>query len=235
MFGYYLGCAVLGITTGLLVGLSSSPVVQFVLPLLFALIGGSAWLFAIKASATAKATEAKLSIAGWTSVTLALPFLVFMLYGSIVRTGADLSSLIPPWKNPPPEPTLSADTVAGLPPDAAVAILLANRALANAGIAESDRKSVVQRIIATRLAAEKKSEEISEKIARLSHEAVSRFDELVASQNEIADDSAFESARQEFQSLDKTFSNAATEYGTRLELARKVEAKLTGTFSGDFA
>lgn len=48
MLFYYVGCIALGITTGLLVGLSSSPVVQYALPLLFALIGGSAGLFAIK-------------------------------------------------------------------------------------------------------------------------------------------------------------------------------------------
>jgi len=232
MLGYYLGCIVLGITTGLLVGMSNSPVVQ--LPLLFALIGGSAGLFAIKASVTARAATAKLAVAGWTSVSLTLPFLVSMLYGSLVRTGADVSSLFPLWKNTAPEATLSIESVAGLPTDSAVTILLVNRALSKTSIAEADRKAVVKKMIADCLAAKRKFQDISGKIAHQAHAIVARLDAISASQNEIATDSAFTSAQLEFQSLDRTFSNSSTEPSARLEIARKAEDKLAGTSSSDF-
>ncbi|MBB4233334.1 hypothetical protein [Rhizobium mongolense] len=234
MLGYYLGCAALGITTGLLVGMSSSPVVQYVLPLLFALIGGSAGLFAIKASNTASASEAKLAIAGWTSVCLTIPFLISMLYGTLVRTGSDIHSLLPSVTSQPAETTLSADALAGLTADDTVAILLASRGLTNAGVADADRKAVVDKIIASRMADEKKFTEVSGNLAQVSREAVARFEQIASSQNDIVNNSTFVSAWQELASLDKTFSNAAIERQAKYDVSRKVEEKLASDFSADF-
>lgn len=146
---YILGCIALGTTTGFLVGASQSPVVQYVLPLLFALVGGSAGVFALRTPAS-KSSEDKLRIVGLTTAALTVPFLAATVYGSLLRSGSGWTSLVPAATGKTEPGVLSASALSALSPGDAVSVLITNRNLALLQADDGDRRSIIEAAIEAR-------------------------------------------------------------------------------------
>jgi hypothetical protein len=90
---YYAGLAGVGAAVGLFTGLSSSPVVGVLLPLLFALIGGAGGLYLATADLSKSDVQLRLDLLGKGFVVLAVPLVGAAVYASLVRTGASWSTL----------------------------------------------------------------------------------------------------------------------------------------------
>lgn len=91
---YGVSFALLGLCVGLFAGLSHSPVIGVLLPLLFGLIGGANGLYLARADFTNKQDRRRLGLLG----LMLSVFLIFVLggslYGILVRTGSGLSGLL---------------------------------------------------------------------------------------------------------------------------------------------
>ncbi|WAJ28361.1 hypothetical protein [Antarcticirhabdus aurantiaca] len=147
---YYMGCLTLGLCAGFLVGVSESPVVQYVLPLLFTLIVSSAGVFALRTP-----NETRFRIAGLTSISLTLPFLLAVIYGTLIRSGAPANSLLPSLMSQDPSNESLDGLLRQLPPDNALEILLFSKQLRSLGINRNETDRYLTSIIndrASRLA-----------------------------------------------------------------------------------
>jgi hypothetical protein len=104
LIAYGAAFALLGLSAGIFAGLSNSPVVGVLLPLLFGLIGGANGFYLYRIDLTDKLDLHRLKIVG----QMLTVFLIFLLtgtfYGILVRTGSELSSLVPRLQ-PLDEPT----------------------------------------------------------------------------------------------------------------------------------
>lgn len=92
---YYIGCGAIGLTAGFLVGGSASPVVQYALPLIFALVGGGAGILALTADPEDSKSIRRFKIAGTAATAVVVPFLFASIYSSLLRSGQSISVLLP--------------------------------------------------------------------------------------------------------------------------------------------
>lgn len=92
---YGVAFALLGLCVGVFAGLSHSPVIGVLLPLLFGLIGGANGIYLARVDLTNEQDRRRLSLVG----CMLSVFLIFVLagsfYGILVRTGSGLSALSP--------------------------------------------------------------------------------------------------------------------------------------------
>lgn len=92
---YFIGCGACGATAGFLIGGSNSPVVQYVVPVLFALIGGGAAFLAAVESLSGEDGIKKLNVIGTAAAFVSVPLLLFSVYASLLRTDRGVSVLVP--------------------------------------------------------------------------------------------------------------------------------------------
>lgn len=92
---YGLALALLGLAVGLFAGLSRSPIVGVLLPLLFGLIGGAGGLYLTRADLDSETGRRRVGLIGL-MITILLVFTIGgAIYGMLVRTGSDFAALIP--------------------------------------------------------------------------------------------------------------------------------------------
>lgn len=224
--GYYiLGCIFLGTTTGFLVGASQSPVVQYVLPLLFALIGGSASIFALRTPA-AGSSQQKLKIVGATTAALTLPFLITTIYGSLVRTGNEFSSLVPSWTKKAEDSVLYENAMRVLSASDAVSILIANRNLKLMLINEQDRKLTIQHAINTRIMAVSVFETVAPKLLNSVRDIRARFETAAKTDTDLMDDSGFFIHLIEFENLEISLANKSTALASKITAIHRTRERL---------
>jgi hypothetical protein len=95
-FRWYLGGTFLvGIAAGLFAGMSTSPVVAVLLPLVFGVLGGGTGLYLGAVDLGKPASTQKIRLLGMTVVALMVALIPSTLYGVLVRTGASVRSLVP--------------------------------------------------------------------------------------------------------------------------------------------
>lgn len=93
------GLLLLGLCVGLMTGLSQSPVVSVLLPLLFSLIAGTSGFYAVRELAKGHKGMARLDDVGKMTVWFVAPIIVFALYGAAVRTDSPLSAYLLPLRS----------------------------------------------------------------------------------------------------------------------------------------
>jgi len=92
---YGVSFGLLGLCVGLFAGLSHSPVIGVLLPLLFGLIGGANGLYLARADLTNEQDRKRLGLLGLMLSVFLILVLAGSFYGMLVRTGGGLSALLP--------------------------------------------------------------------------------------------------------------------------------------------
>lgn len=155
MIYYYLGCAVLGIVAGFLVGASASPVVGVVLPLLFTLLGSSGGIIAAVYSRAEGAAERQFKLIGISALAFSVPFLAATLHGMSVRTGTPIADVALGVANAaPPHETaaLRSAHAAPLTESELLNLYLLAHSAKLSGLASHDVAHLVDRMVTARSA-----------------------------------------------------------------------------------
>jgi hypothetical protein len=87
LLSYGLGTFFLGLLLGIAAGLSRSPVVGILIPLLFSILGGAGSLYLSTADMEAPAFSRRTRIVGVFMVIVAISVMLGSVYGITVRTG----------------------------------------------------------------------------------------------------------------------------------------------------
>jgi hypothetical protein len=95
LWWYGLGCALLGFLIGISAGLSESPIVAVMVPLLFALLSGGGGFYVAKADLSKPEEKRRIATLGKLLSAFSILPLIGALYGALIRTGASVVSLIP--------------------------------------------------------------------------------------------------------------------------------------------
>jgi hypothetical protein len=147
---YLSGCAALGVAAGFLVGASSSPVVQYVLPLLFAVLGAATGLLSLTMKSDSADARARFRLVGASLLALILPFLGAATYAALIRTNRPLSDLIPSLTAHAQAPLIDPADRVMLSPDDTIQILVYDRKLRLLGINDLEidmvRSGIVERL-----------------------------------------------------------------------------------------
>jgi hypothetical protein len=146
MWRYYLGCAALGFTSGFLVGGSASPVVQYVLPLLFALLGGAAGILSLSTNPASESSRNRFEIVGMAAFALTMPFLIASAYATLLRTDKGISVLVPSFASKATEETINSAVSGKLSSEDIVELLIVSQKLKIIGIRDKERSGIVKRI-----------------------------------------------------------------------------------------
>ncbi len=148
MLVYYIGCAALGAVAGFLVGGSSSPVVAVVLPLLFALLGGAAGVLGLMPShPNSERSKLRFQIVGGAALAVSVPFFFGVLYGSLLRTGQDIESLVPNFTAKVGAETLSERDLARLNPQETVRAISLDNTLRKNGISALRIVRIIRQLV----------------------------------------------------------------------------------------
>lgn len=94
------GFGSLGVAVGLFSGLSASPIVSTLLPLLFGLIGGAGGVYLAREDLGTASGRRRLREVGRALTVFSSTVALAALYGILVRTGAPVASLLPAWTAP---------------------------------------------------------------------------------------------------------------------------------------
>lgn len=89
--GLFLICSFIGFS----VGLSASPVIATLLPLIFSVLGGASGLYIAKGNFFQPEFQLKMRIMGGYLATLSVGIMLGSVYGIALRTGAPLASFLP--------------------------------------------------------------------------------------------------------------------------------------------
>ena len=98
LWWFYAALVLLGTYIGLSIGLSASPVIAVVVPLLFSLIAGGSGFYAARSDLTQQAGRRKANQLGCMLIFFTAPILIASIYGVLVRTGADFAAFWPFFK-----------------------------------------------------------------------------------------------------------------------------------------
>ncbi len=92
---YWAGMGTVGLAIGFFAGMSASPIVATLLPLLFGLLGGASGLFISRADTELKDTHFKTKALGVSFIFFSVPLLLSSVYGVLIRTQNPISELVP--------------------------------------------------------------------------------------------------------------------------------------------
>jgi hypothetical protein len=137
---YYLGIAAVGFTMGIFAGLSSSPVVAVLLPLLFGLLGGAGGLYLGIANLADDSTPWRFRAIGTALLALTIPLTIAAMYASVVRTGSPWSSFLLVRR----QASAEMPSLRGMSADAALELLLLRRKLDMLGVKPDEQKLVLE-------------------------------------------------------------------------------------------
>lgn len=144
---YGIAFALLGLSVGLFSGLSHSPVIGVLLPLLFGLIGGAGGLYLSRVDLNDPKHRSRVGIIG----RMLTVFLIFVisgaLYGMVVRTGSGITALVPGSARTEPVTTSSVD-ISGLRElntAAALELSLLRFRLQGLGVGTQEQKVILEK------------------------------------------------------------------------------------------
>ncbi|MDH3379599.1 MAG: hypothetical protein OEQ39_21955 [Gammaproteobacteria bacterium] len=167
---YGVAFGLLGIAVGLFAGLSQSPVIGVLLPLLFGLIGGAGGLYVAKVNLDDTRDRQRLRFLGiLLSIFLVLTVLAG-LYGMLVRTGSGLFSLVPHLTDNSAslrDREVEVPEVEGLTPDEALELALLRYRLHSIGASDKEQAAVLS-TARQELVAPQRRQSLSERYASLS-------------------------------------------------------------------
>jgi len=149
MYWYRIGLLLLGVCVGLLTGLSQSPVVSVLLPLLFSLIAGTSGFFAATAIAKGGRALVHLDEIGKLIIWFVAPILVFALYGAAIRTDSPLSAYLAPFSSK--DDSAFEKLYAEASPEDKVLVAQMRGLLRKAGLNDQEAASVAEAISKKRL------------------------------------------------------------------------------------
>ena len=139
-FRWYLtGTLLVGVAAGLFAGMSASPVVAVLLPLLFGLLGGAAGLYLAAIDLSKPASQEKLRLLGIVITTLMLALIPSAIYGVLVRTGASLVSLMPGTTRA----TQEIDVSPGTDPVQPLELVLLRKRLQLLGASDAEQQKII--------------------------------------------------------------------------------------------
>jgi hypothetical protein len=95
LWWYGLGSSLLGLLVGVVAGLSVSPIVAILVPLLFALLSGGGGLYIATADLSKPDARLRINMLGKILFAFCSLALVGTFYGALVRTAVPLSALVP--------------------------------------------------------------------------------------------------------------------------------------------
>ncbi|MCP4407010.1 MAG: hypothetical protein GY807_04485 [Gammaproteobacteria bacterium] len=149
MWIYYLGCISLGGVAGLLVGMSSSPVVGVVLPLLFALLGGATGVIGLLPShPNSERARTRFRIVGGAATAVSIPFLLASMYGILLRTGNGIETLLP---RPEKAQMVTQTDIESLSVEEILDTYLLDSMLSKLGVSQTNKELVVRRFLDVRV------------------------------------------------------------------------------------
>jgi hypothetical protein len=101
LFWYWLGTIFLGVLLGMAAGLSQSPVIGILIPLLFSILSSAGGLYLSRADLEAPTFSRRTRIVGVFMVLFAVAVIFGSVYGITIRTGVGLRSFLPSWSDSP--------------------------------------------------------------------------------------------------------------------------------------
>jgi hypothetical protein len=101
LFWYGSGTILLGVFLGMAAGLSKTPVIGILIPLLFSILGGAGGLYLAKAELEAPQFILRTQLVGFFTVLLAISVTFGSVYGIALRTGVGFRSFLPSWSGSP--------------------------------------------------------------------------------------------------------------------------------------
>ncbi|MFC1573099.1 sulfite exporter TauE/SafE family protein [Candidatus Eisenbacteria bacterium] len=173
---YMLGFALLGGAVGAFAGLSHSPVIATLLPLLFGLVGGAGGLYLARAQFNEPHTALRLRTLG-RGISLFVVFAVVgSVYGISIRTGGSIGSFLPSslLASKKPGPSL-IDGISTL--DETIELMMLRARIRALGAAPSEEAAVLQEA-ANRISDSHHAERLPEVLLHLAEVAAEARDQL---------------------------------------------------------
>lgn len=141
---YGISIALLGLCIGLFAGLSQSPVVGVLLPLLFGLIGGANGVYLARTNLENKQERKQLGLIGRMLSILLIFVLIGTVYGISIRTGSELSAFLPSLRpTEPHEDVVVLDNLDAMGPSNGLELSLLRYRLRALGVQESEQRAIL--------------------------------------------------------------------------------------------
>jgi hypothetical protein len=96
-FWFLISFSLTGFAAGYFTGMSESPVVATLLPLLFGLIGGGGVIFLVKADLSQSVSRGRVRVLAAAAAVFALACMSGAVFGSSARSGVGLEDYLPTW------------------------------------------------------------------------------------------------------------------------------------------
>jgi len=197
---YLVATAFLGAGTGLFTGISTSPVVGVLLPLLFGLLGGAGGLYVATLDLEQRAAQLKIRTLGTVVTTLMAALIPCAIYGVMLRTGAALASFVPhldAGESDAPVITVVRDA----DPTVSLELILLRRRLDILGASRSEENAILE--AAQRRASPFTKEAVVALLHRIRTVARQAADTLDRSANDVSGDSQQRTATDMFSLVSK--------------------------------
>jgi hypothetical protein len=140
---YGFAFALLGVCIGLMAGMSLSPVIGVLLPLLFSLIGGAGGLYLAGIDVEDPKARRKLRALGIVLSAFSACVLVASLYGALLRTGAPPESLFLPPPNENEAPAPAGDKQASISASGRLELVVLRRKLQALGADPAEQRAIL--------------------------------------------------------------------------------------------
>lgn len=139
---YLMGLGTFGIAIGFFAGLSSTPIIAVLLPLIFGLIGGAGGFYLAQADISTDQGQRRLGLLGQALAVFSLAVVVATAYAVLVRTGQGVTSLLPAIDTPK-APVKETFDFTGIAPDHSLALVALRRRLQVLGATPEEQEQVL--------------------------------------------------------------------------------------------
>jgi hypothetical protein len=139
---YLVGLASFGVAIGFFAGLSSTPIVAVLLPLIFGLIGGAGGFYLAQAEISSDQGKVRLRLLGQALAVFSMAVVVATAYAVLVRTGQGVTSLLPAIDTPQ-APVKEAFDFRGIAPDRSLALVALRKRLQVLGATSEEQEQVL--------------------------------------------------------------------------------------------
>lgn len=131
-----------GFAAGYFTGMSESPVVATLLPLLFGLIGSGGVILLVKADLSQSGSPGRVRVLATAGAVFALACMFGAVFGSSVRSGVGLENYLPTWKGRGPKTT---EAMQKMPTQEAVSYFVLKTKLQALGASDEETKQILER------------------------------------------------------------------------------------------
>src|SRR4051794_4053386 len=150
---YLIGFGSVGLLVGFFAGLSDSPVVSTLLPLILATIGGTGGLYLASFKSSSAADSARLGLVGKALGLFTLACILAACYGISIRKDAKVASFIPGFRERPASGPPALPASAELTGDQLVSLAATRAQLEILGVPAAEQSRVLDKLTAEAVAA----------------------------------------------------------------------------------